>query len=188
MRNVFLHFAITLDGMVSNVEQWVSLTDEAMKDGSAFHDTVDAIIFGHNNYAPLAAYWQQAETSANSVEERAFAKKINDMPKFVLAHGEVDLVWRNSELLRAKDSTAFKQAIARLKQMPGKNITVDSGEGAWRSFLEHDLWDGLDLLVHPLVIGQGKPLLASLTTNARLRLVASKTYANGVVNLRYAKQ
>lgn len=96
MRNVFLHFAITLDGMVSNVEQWVSLTDEAMKDGSAFHDTVDAIIFGHNNYAPLAAYWQQAETSANSVEERAFAKKINDMPKFVLAHGEVDLVWRNS--------------------------------------------------------------------------------------------
>lgn len=25
MRKVFLHFAITLDGVVSNVEQWVSL-------------------------------------------------------------------------------------------------------------------------------------------------------------------
>jgi hypothetical protein len=44
MRKVFLHFAITLDGMVSNVEQWVSFTAEAMRDTSAYHDTVDAII------------------------------------------------------------------------------------------------------------------------------------------------
>lgn len=187
MRKLFLHFAITLDGMVSNVEQWVSLTDEALKDSSVYHDAVDAIIFGNNNYAPLAAYWQKAETSANSAEERLFAKQINNMPKFVLSHGDVELVWRNSELLRAQDGAAFKQAIARLKNMPGKNITVDSGEGAWRSFLEHDVWDGLDMLVHPLVIGQGKPLLTSLPTKAPLHLVASKTYANGVVNLRYEK-
>jgi len=92
------------------------------------------------------------------------------------------------ELLRVEDSAAFKQAIARLKDMPGKNITVDSGEGAWRSFLEHDLWDGIDMLVHPLVIGHGKPLLASMPTDVPLRLVANKTYDNGVVNLRYEKR
>ena len=187
MRKVFLHFAITLDGMVSNVEQWVSFTDEAMKDTSAYHDTVDAIIFGSNNYAPLAEYWQQAERSSTSAEERTFAKQVNDMQKFVLSHDEVELVWKNSELLRVKDSEAFKQAIARLKNMPGKDITVDSGEGAWRSFLEHDLWDGIDMLVHPLVIGHGQPLFVSLPTKAPLRLVASKTYDNGVVNLRYER-
>jgi dihydrofolate reductase len=110
------------------------------------------------------------------------------MQKFVLSHDEVELVWKNSELLRVKDSEAFKQAIARLKNMPGKDITVDSGEGAWRSFLEHDLWDGIDMLVHPLVIGHGKPLFVSLPTKAPLRLVASKTYDNGVVNLRYEKR
>lgn len=187
MRKIFLHFAMTADGMVSNVEQWVSFTDEAMKDGSAFHDTVDAIIFGKNNYAPLAEYWQNAETSSDSAAERAFAKKINDMQKLVLSHDEVELVWKNSELLRAKDSTEFKQAIARLKDMPGKNITVDSGEGTWRSFLENDLWDGIDMLVHPLVIGNGKPLFASMSIKVPLRLVESKTYDNGVVNLRYER-
>ena len=187
MRKLFLHFAVTADGMVSNVEQWVSFTDEAMKDGSAWHDTVDTIIFGNNNYAPLAGYWQDAETSANSAAERAFAKKVNEMHKLVLSHNEVELVWKNSELLRVKDSAAFKQAIARLKNMPGKNITVDSGEGTWRSFLENDLWDGIDMLVHPLVIGHGKPLFASMTIKAPLRLVESKTYDNGVVNLRYEK-
>ena len=109
------------------------------------------------------------------------------MHKLVLSHGEVDLVWKNSELLRAKDSAAFKRAIARLKDMPGKNIAVDSGEGTWRSFLKHDLWDGIDMLVHPLVIGNGKPLFASMSTKAPLRLVESKTYDNGVVNLRYER-
>jgi dihydrofolate reductase len=187
MRKLFLHFAITADGIVSNVEQWVSFTDEAMKDGSAWHDTVDTLIFGNNNYAPLAGYWQNAEASASSAEERAFAKKVNDMHKLVLSHGDVELVWKNSELLRAKDSTEFRQAIARLKDLPGKTIAVDSGEGTWRSFLENDLWDGLDMLVHPLVIGTGTPLLASLPVKVPLRLVESKTYDNGVVNLRYER-
>lgn len=187
MRKLFLHFAITADGMVSNVEQWVSFTDEALKDGSAWHDTVDTIIFGNNNYAALAGYWQDAETSSKSAEERAFARKINDMHKIVLSHGEVEIVWKNSELLRATDSAAFKQAIAKLKNMPGENIAVDSGEGTWRSFLENDLWDGLDMLVHPLVIGSGKPLLASMSIKVPLRLVENKPYENGVVNLRYER-
>ena len=188
MRKIFLHFAMTADGMVSNVEQWVSFTDEAMRDGSAWHDTVDTIILGKNNYAPLAGYWQNAETSADSAAERTFAKKVNDMHKLVLSHGEVELVWRNSELLRAEDSTVFKQAIARLKDMPGKNIAVDSGEGTWRSFLENDLWDGIDMLVHPLVIGSGTPLLVSMAVKAPLHLVESKAYENGVVNLRYERR
>jgi dihydrofolate reductase len=64
---------------------------------------------------------------------------------------------------------------------------VDSGEGTWRSFLENDLWDVLDMWVHPLVIGNGKPLLVSMPIKAPLRLVDSKTYDNGVVNLRYER-
>jgi hypothetical protein len=43
-------------------------------------------------------------------------------------------------------------------------------------------------LVHPLVIGNGKPLFVSIPTKAPLRLVESKTYDNGVVNLRYEKR
>ena len=70
MRKIFLHFAMMADGLASNVEQWVSFT-------------VDAIIFGNNNYAPLAEYWQNAETASDSAAERAFARKVNDMHKLV---------------------------------------------------------------------------------------------------------
>ncbi len=187
MRKIILHFAITLDGMVSNVEQWVALDDEAINDTGTYQDTLDAVIMGKNSYQPLAYYWTNAETASSSPAERLFAKKLNDTKKYVLSHGEVDLTWRNSELLCVKDSEAFKQAIMRLKNAPGRDIWADAGEGVWRSFLEYDLWDGLDMLVHPLILGHGKPLFAAFPTKVPLRLVYSKTYANGVMNLRYER-
>jgi hypothetical protein len=55
---------------------------------------MDTIIFGNNNYTPLAAYWQDAETSATSAEERAFAKQINDMQKY--GNGMVNLRYERS--------------------------------------------------------------------------------------------
>jgi dihydrofolate reductase len=187
MRKIILHFAITLDGIVSNVEQWVALDDEAIKDTGTYQDTLDAIIFGKNSYQPLVEYWTNAETASSSTAERLFAKSLNDMHKYVLSHGEVNLTWRNSELLRVKDGEAFKQAILQLKNSPGKDIWADAGEGVWRSFLEYDLWDGLDMLVHPLIIGHGKPLFDATSSKIPLRLVYSKTYANGVMNVRYER-
>ena len=187
MRKIILHFAITLDGIVSNVEQWVAIDDEAINDTGIYQDTLDAIIFGRNSYQPLVDYWTNAEIASTSSAERLYAKKLNELHKYVLSHHDVDLTWKNSELLRVKDGEAFKRAILQLKNAPGKDIWADAGEGLWRSFLEYDLWDGLDMLVHPLIIGQGKPLFAAFPSKIPLRLVYSKTYANGVMNLRYER-
>lgn len=43
------------------------------------------------------------------------------------------------------------------------------------------------MLVHPLILGSGKPLFAASPSKVSLKLVYSKTYANGVMNLRYEK-
>ncbi len=187
MRRIILHFAITLDGIVSNVEKWVTINDEAINDTAATQDTLDGIIFGKNSYQPLVEYWTNAETASHSAAERAFAKSLNTIHKYVLSHGDVPLTWKNSELLRARDGDAFRQAIMQLKNSPGGDIWADAGEGLWRSFLEYDLWDGLDMLVHPLVLGSGRPLFASLPAKIPLRLTASRNYSNGVMNLRYER-
>ncbi len=187
MRKIILHFAITLDGIVSDVDHWATIDDEAINDTGTYQDTIGAIIFGRNSYQPLTEYWQKAETDSSSAAERLFAKKLNDIRKYVLSHGDVDLAWKNSELLRVKDGDAFKQAIMRLKNAPGEDIWADAGEGVWRSFLEADLWDGLDMLVHPLILRHGKPLFASFPSKTPLRLIYAKTYANGVMNVRYER-
>ncbi len=85
--------------MVSNVEQWVALDDEAINDMGTYQDTLDAIVFGKYSFQPLVEYWTNAETASSSTAERLFAKKLNEMHKFVLSHGEVDLTWKNFELL-----------------------------------------------------------------------------------------
>lgn len=187
MRKIILHFAITLDGIVSNVEQWVALDEESINDTQTYQDSLDAIIFGKNSYHPLKEYWVNAETSSGSPAERTFAKSLNDMHKYVLSHGEVDLTWKNSELLRVRDGESFRQAIMQLKNRPGKDIWADAGEGVWRSFLEYDLWDGLDMLVHPLIIGHGRPLFDAAHSKIPLRLVYQKSYTNGVLNVRYER-
>ena len=187
MRKIILHFAISLDGMVSDVEKWVSLDEEALYDSSVNQDNLDGIIFGRNTYPGLTDYWSRAETASNSSAERSFAKKINNAHKYILSHDDVKLLWKNSELLLLRDVKEFKRAIEQLKMAPGRDIWVDAGEGTYRSFLEYDLWDGLDMLVHPVVVGKGKPLFVSSPEKHSLRLTHVKAYANGVMNLRYEK-
>ncbi len=53
--------------------------------------------------------------------------------------------------------------------------------------MEHDLIDEYRIYVHPALIGRGKPLFRGTDTTARLRLVETRTYRNGVVLLRYER-
>lgn len=47
--------------------------------------------------------------------------------------------------------------------------------------------DEYRLYVHPVVIGQGKPLFKASDAKINLRLVETRTFGNGVVLLRYQR-
>ncbi|MEX0795132.1 MAG: dihydrofolate reductase family protein [Acidimicrobiia bacterium] len=52
-------------------------------------------------------------------------------------------------------------------------------------FLRLDLIDGLDLLIHPVVLGAGKPLFHGLEERIEFDLIDTHVFGNGVVMLRY---
>ncbi len=54
-----------------------------------------------------------------------------------------------------------------------------------RFLLEGGLLDELQLLVHPIVVGSGKRLFEEGSQHVPLRLLDSKTFATGVVSLRF---
>lgn len=187
MRHIILTMQASLDGVVSDVEQWMTLSDEIIEDALAFYDTLDAIVIGGHTYPSLAEYWQNAETASESALERRFARKINDLEKLVLSRSEVDLVWRNSRQLPVDDQDSLIAELEALKNGDGRDISVESGVGAWQWFIQNDLFDEIWMWVHPVIVGQGEKLFASVEAKTTLQLKNSKVYGNGVVGLYYRK-
>lgn len=186
MGQIIVTMQISLDGIVSHEDRWMTMSDEILEDYLAYYQSVDAIVVGGNTYADLAQYWQDAEISSGSALERDVAKRINDIPKIVLARHQRDLVWRNSRQILASDPDSLAREMDKLKGTTG-NISVESGAATWQRFIQHDLYDRLWLFVHPAIASEGERLFALASHQQRLKLAGSKTYQNGVIGLEYLK-
>jgi dihydrofolate reductase len=55
------------------------------------------------------------------------------------------------------------------------------------AFIRQDLIDEYRIYVHPVLVGRGKPLFPPSATTAALRLADTRTFANGVILLRYLR-
>ncbi|UFJ41723.1 dihydrofolate reductase family protein [Brevibacillus humidisoli] len=185
MGNIVLTMQISLDGIVSDEDQWMTLSEEILQDYLEYYQTVDTIIVGSNSYSSLARYWEQAEHSSDSLE-RAIAKRINEIPKVVISRSEVDVIWRNSQQLVVKDAHSLQRELEQLKTRANK-ISVESGVKTWQLFIQNDLFDELWLLVHPVIVSRGERLFALAEKQSPLHLRSTKAYQNGVVGLYYQK-
>jgi len=50
------------------------------------------------------------------------------------------------------------------------------------------LVDELWLSIHPILLGNGKPLFTGITDRVHLKLLESKTYDTGLVSVKYGLQ
>ncbi|MCM3700819.1 dihydrofolate reductase family protein [Paenibacillus macerans] len=67
---------------------------------------------------------------------------MNEIPKVVISHSEVDLVWRNSEQIVVKDDGELARELEALKNRVNQ-ISVESGAKTWQSFIQNELYDEL---------------------------------------------
>ena len=188
MRKIILKMQISLDGIVSDVEQWMTMNDEMIEDILQFYNSLDAIAIGGRTYPSLAEMWQSAENSEGSELMRKFAVKINDIEKIVLSRSPVDLVWKNSRQLPADNDDSLIREINSLKNSKGKNISVESGAGVWHAFIRTSTFDDIWMFVHPVVVGKGTHLFVNNDTKLSMKPIKTKKYSNGVVGLYYQKR
>ena len=106
---------------------------------------------------------------------------MNNTPKLVASTTLETADWQNSTVL---DGDLAKQ-IGRLKQQPGKNITVTGSIALVRSLLHDGLLDELALMVCPIVVGRGQRLFDDWSDQLRLNLQDAKTFGTGVLSLSY---
>jgi RibD C-terminal domain len=74
------------------------------------------------------------------------------------------------------------EGVAELKRRPGNELQVHGGGTLIRTLMEHDLVDEYRLLIHPVVLGNGKRLFADGTTPTAFTLIDTTTTSRGVVS------
>ena len=74
-----------------------------------------------------------------------------------------------------------------MKQQPGKDLLIFGGAGIAQTFMKLGLIDEYRIRVHPIVLGKGIPLFKDLYDRHMLKLIETKTFNSGVVELFYQK-
>jgi dihydrofolate reductase len=179
MRKVIASELVSLDGVMEKPEEWsFSYSNEEMAEANAAGMAgSDAMLLGRVTYEEFAAFWPYQNSA-----EQPFTDYLNDTPKYVVSTTlQEPLEWQNSILIKGN----LAEEIARLKEQPGKDITIIGSGTLVRSLLADDLLDELRLMVHPIVVGSGKRLFEDWSDQKSLELVDSKVFSTGVLYLTY---
>jgi len=169
----------SLDGVIEKPEEWAfSYSDEEMQEANAAGMAAsDAMLLGRVTYEGFASFWPNQPGGTPMVDY------INGVRKYVVSRTlEEPLGWNNSVAI---EGDGFADGVTELKRQPGKNITVLGSAALVRSLLKDGLLDELNLMIHPIVVGEGHRLFRDEDDRRALELVGSRTFATGVVSLTY---
>lgn len=178
MRNVIFAINMTVDGCCGH--ESVIADDELHEYYTGFLRDSDVEIFGRNTYDLMYPYWH--DVALNQSESKAtneFARTIDLIPKIVFSTTMKSVEWNHTTLLHSN----LQEEVAKLKQQPGKSITV-GGLNIASQLAQSGLIDEYHFLIQPIVAGKGPRLFESVKY-LNLELVGSKTFRSGVVELHY---
>jgi dihydrofolate reductase len=140
--------------------------------------TTRALVLGRRTYEDFASFWPKQT-------DNPYSEVLDSTTKYVASSTLADpLPWQNSELLGGDAA----DAIAGLKEEPGGALVVLGSGELTQSLIRRGLVDEFILLVHPLVLGQGRRLFPDEGPPVALRLVDSVATTTGVVIATYATE
>jgi dihydrofolate reductase len=133
--------------------------------------TSGALLLGRRTYEDFYAVWPNRT-------DNPFTAVLNNSMKYVASTTlQEPLPWSNSTLLKGD----VAEAVAKLKQRPGKDLVILGSGELVRSLMRRNLIDQYVLSIHPLVLGSGSRLFNDGGSHAALRLVDTKTTTTGVL-------
>jgi dihydrofolate reductase len=181
MRKVLFSMLVSLDGYFegpNHAIDWHNLDDEFNVHAEELLHTVDLLLFGRVTYQLMAAYWPTPEALG---DDPIIAALMNNTPKLVFSKTLDKVGWQNTRLVKGDPA----QEIARLKQQPGKDMVIFGSSDLAAVLSEHGLIDEYQIMVNPLFLGEGKPLLKGIKGRLKLKLLRTQTFTNGNVMLCY---
>ncbi len=177
-RRIILDLAVTLDGFIEgkNGEVDWCIMDSDMGFIDFLHQ-IDTILYGRKSYALWGEYTPETDVSET---EQELWDLVHSKQKYVFSRtkkGTDDkAIFINDQILKE---------VNKIKNKPGRDIWLYGGSSLITSFIKLGLVDEFRLSVHPIVLGEGKPLFMDIQERLNLKLVNTRSFSSGVVQLIY---
>jgi dihydrofolate reductase len=173
---------VTLDGCCDHREMIAN--DEMLDHFTQLIGTAGAMLYGRTTYELMEGYWPAvARDDKASRADRAWARKLDDMPKHVVSTSRRDFPWANSFHVEGD----LVEAVTRLKQKTPMGVLV--GSPMLSAALERlGLIDEYHLVIHPVLAGHGPTLFQGLDRSRHLELVSTTRLTSGVMAMHYRHQ
>ena len=134
-----------------------------------------AMLLGRRTYEDFAGFWP-------SQTDNPFTEALDNIQKYVASTTlREPLPWQNTTLV-AGDAA---DAVADLKTQPGPDLAILGSGELVTSLRRRNLIDEYVLLIHPLVLGQGRRLFTDDAPASELLLVDSVPTSTGVIIATY---
>jgi dihydrofolate reductase len=99
------------------------------------------------------------------------------LPKYVPSTTLTDPTWQHTQVI----SGDVEAAVRELKAKPGRELQVHGSGELLRWLLDRDLVDELNLLLYPVVVGDGLRVFPERGQTHDMTLVESRTTPTGVM-------
>jgi dihydrofolate reductase len=144
---------------------------ETMTFVDQLYQSADAFLFGRRTYDLFASYWGVMDLGSSPI-----ADALNTRPKYVASTTLTEPRWADTTVL----SGDLAAAIGELKAKPGGELQVHGSGRLIRWLLDNDLVDEMNLLIAPVVVGQGTRLFPDNGPDLALDLVESRSFRQGI--------
>lgn len=172
---IIVRIATSADGFIARKDGSYDWLDRPPVKGDyglpAFFRSIDTILWGRNTYD--MAMEKFGDLSGG------FGLKVKH---YVPTHRIPDAPPEGVEFI----SEPIKKFARRLRARRGKDIWIMGGGGIIAAFLDAGEIDEFHISVIPVFIGEGIPLIAPARRTAKLKLIRTKRFSDGVVQLRFA--
>jgi dihydrofolate reductase len=145
--------------------------DEALAFVGQFYQRADAFLFGRRTYELFAGYWGVREDLEDPI-----VGALNTRPKYVASNTLTEPRWADTTVL----SGDLAAAIHELKANSAGELQVHGSGALTRWLLENELVDEMNLLICPVVVGQGARLFPDAGPDRALDLVDSRAFPKGI--------
>jgi dihydrofolate reductase len=149
--------------------------NEAMTFVNQVYQRADAFLFGRKTYDIFADSWGTGSWGANQ-GNNPISVALNTKPKYLASNTLTEAPWADTIVL----SGDVAAAIGELKAKPGGELQVHGSGALTRWLLENELVDEINLLVCPVVVGQGARLFPDAGPDIALDLVDSRAFPKGI--------